>query len=140
SRAPAVTATARSAWSTRRSRMGGAIAKFGKLEVPAKPKTTYSVGVVQGGTSVNSIPSEVSMDVDLRSEACAELKKIDDAFLAVVREAVAEENKTRSTREGKIEVDPKVIGERPCGETPTTAPIVQAASAAIRAFNLTPTF
>jgi acetylornithine deacetylase/succinyl-diaminopimelate desuccinylase-like protein len=120
--------------------MGGAIAKFGRLEVPAKPKTTYGVGVVRGGTSVNSIPAEVSMDVDLRSEACAELKKIDDAFLAVVREAVDEENRTRSTKEGKIEVDPKVIGERPCGETPMNAPIVQAASAAIRAFGLTPSF
>jgi tripeptide aminopeptidase len=120
--------------------MGSAIAKFGRLEVPASPKTTYGVGVVRGGTSVNSIPSDVSMDVDLRSEACAELKKIDEAFLAVVREAVAEENKTRSTREGAIEVDPKVIGERPCGETPESSPIVQSAAAAIRAFGLTPAF
>ena len=108
--------------------------------MPASPKTTYGVGVVRGGTSVNSIPAEVSMDVDLRSESCAELKKIDDAFLAVVREAVAEENRTRSTREGRIEADPKVIGERPCGETPADAPIVQSAAAAIRAFGLTPAF
>lgn len=120
--------------------MGTAIATFGRLEVPATPKTTYSVGVVRGGTSVNSIPSDVSMDVDLRSEACAELKKIDDAFLAVVRESVAEENRTRSTREGPVEADPKVIGERPCGETPQGAPIVQSAAAAIRAFGLTPAF
>jgi tripeptide aminopeptidase len=120
--------------------MGNAMAKFGRLEVPASPKTTYGVGVVRGGTSVNSIPSDVSMDVDLRSEACAELKKIDDAFLAVVRDAVAEENRTRSTREGPIEADPKVIGERPCGETPESAPIVQSAAAAIRAFGLTPAF
>src|SRR5258705_9110588 len=74
--------------------MGAAIAKFRHLEVPAKPKTTYSVGVVRGGTSINSIPAEVSMDVDLRSEACAELKKIDEAFLAIVRDAVVEENRT----------------------------------------------
>jgi len=120
--------------------MGNAMAKFGRLEVPASPKTTYGVGVVRGGTSVNSIPADVSMDVDLRSEACAELKKIDDAFLAIVRDAVAEENRTRSTREGPIEVDPKVIGERPCGETPESAPIVQSAAAAIRAFGLTPAF
>src|SRR5260221_4481037 len=79
--------------------MGGAVAKFGHLEGPAAPKTTYSVGVVRGGTSINSIPAEVSMDVDLRSEACTELRKIDDAFLAVVREAVDEEYKTRSTNE-----------------------------------------
>jgi acetylornithine deacetylase/succinyl-diaminopimelate desuccinylase-like protein len=120
--------------------MGGAIAKFGRLEVPATPKTTYGVGVVRGGTSVNSIPSEVIMDVDLRSESCAELKKVDEAFLAVVREAADEENRTRSTKEGRIEADPKVIGERPCGETPMDAPIVQAVAAAIRAFGLTPAF
>jgi tripeptide aminopeptidase len=120
--------------------MGAAIAKFSHLEVPLKPKTTYSVGVVRGGTSVNSIPAEVSMDVDLRSEACAELKKIDEAFLAIVRDAVAEENRTRSIKEGRIEADPKVIGERPCGETPLDAPIVQAAAAAVRAFGLTPEF
>ncbi|HMC76324.1 MAG TPA: M20/M25/M40 family metallo-hydrolase [Vicinamibacterales bacterium] len=118
--------------------MGGAIAKFSHLEVPATPKTTYSVGVVRGGTSINAIPSEVSMDVDLRSESCAELKKIDDAFLRIVREAVDEENRTRSTREGRIEADPKTIGERPCGATALDAPIVQAASAAVRAFGLTP--
>jgi tripeptide aminopeptidase len=80
------------------------------------------------------------MDVDLRSESCAELKKIDDAFLVIVRDSVAEENRTRSIREGAIEADPKVIGERPCGETRQDAPIVQSAAAAIRAFGLTPTF
>ncbi|HEX9367690.1 MAG TPA: M20/M25/M40 family metallo-hydrolase [Vicinamibacterales bacterium] len=120
--------------------MGGAIAKVGHLEVPAAPKTTYSVGVVRGGTSINAIPSEVSMDVDLRSEACGELKKIDEAFLAIVREAVDEENRTRSTKEGRIAADPKVVGERPCGETRMDAPIVQSAAAVVRAFGLAPDF
>ena len=76
----------------------------------------------------------------LRSESCAELKKVNDAFLAIVREAVDEENKPRSTREGRIEADPKVIGDRPCGETAADAPIVQAAAAAIRAFGDTPPY
>ena len=82
--------------------MGSAIAKFSRIAVPRQPKTTFNVGVVGGGTSVNSIPFEVHMDVDMRSESCAELKKVDDALLALVREAVDEENKARSTREGKI--------------------------------------
>jgi len=120
--------------------MGAAIARFGRLEVPASPKTTYGVGVVRGGTSVNSIPAEVSMDIDLRSESCAELKKVNDAFLAIVRDAVDEENKTRSTKEGRIEADPKVIGDRPCGATPAETPIVQATAAAIRAFGDTPSY
>ena len=120
--------------------MAGAIARLSRVQVPAAPKTTYSVGVVRGGTSVNSIPFEVSMDVDIRSESCAELKKVDDRFRALLREAVAEENAARSTKQGAIEADPKVIGERPCGETPRTAPIVQAAAASITAFGQTPDY
>src|SRR5262249_18227237 len=72
--------------------MGDAIARFSRLSVPSKPKTTFNVGVVRGGTSVNSIPSEVSMDIDMRSESCAELQKLDVAFLGVVRDAVDAEN------------------------------------------------
>jgi tripeptide aminopeptidase len=120
--------------------MAGAIARFARIKVPVSPKTTYSIGVVRGGTSVNSIPFEVSMDVDMRSVSCAELKKVDEAFLALVREAVAEENAARSTKEGAIQADPKIIGERPCGETALDAPIVQTAAAAIRAFGLTPAY
>jgi tripeptide aminopeptidase len=86
--------------------MGGAIAKFARLEVPTKPKTTFNVGVVRGGTSINSIPAEVSMDVDMRSEACSELNRLDQEFLAVVGQAVDEENRTRSTKEGRVEADP----------------------------------
>jgi acetylornithine deacetylase/succinyl-diaminopimelate desuccinylase-like protein len=120
--------------------MGDAIARFSRLTVPAKPKTTFNVGVVRGGTSINSIPAEVSMDIDMRSESCAELQNVDAAFLAVVRDAVDAENKTRSTKEGPVKADPKVVGERPCGETPMASPIVRAADAAIRSFGLTPSF
>ena len=120
--------------------MAGAIARLSRVEVPSTPKTTYSVGVVRGGTSVNSIPFEVSMDVDLRSEACAELQKVDQEFLGILKEAVAEENRTRSTKEGAIQADPKMIGERPCGETAMSSSIVRAAAAAISAFGLNPQY
>ena len=120
--------------------MGSAIAKFSRLSVPSKPKTTFNVGVVSGGTSVNSIPASVEMLVDMRSESCAELKKVNHAFLAVVREAVDEENKARSAREGRVSADPKLIGDRPCGETPMDAPIVQTTSAVVKAFGLTSSY
>jgi acetylornithine deacetylase/succinyl-diaminopimelate desuccinylase-like protein len=119
--------------------MGTAIAKFSRLQVPSNPKTTFNVGVVSGGTSVNSIPAEVRMVVDMRSVSCAELKKLNEAFLTLVREAVDEENAARSTREGKVTADPRLIGDRPCGETALDSPIVQAATAAVRAFGLKPT-
>jgi acetylornithine deacetylase/succinyl-diaminopimelate desuccinylase-like protein len=120
--------------------MAAAIARFSDVPVPSSPKTTFNVGVVAGGTSVNSIPSKVSMDVDIRSESCGELAKVDAAFLSIVKGAVADENRVRSVREGRIEADPKVIGERPCGETPMDAPILTTTAAVVQAFGLKPSY
>jgi tripeptide aminopeptidase len=120
--------------------MAAAIARFSDLQVPSSPKTTFNVGVVSGGTSVNSIPAEVSMDVDVRSESCAELAKVDATFLSIVKSSVADENKARSTREGRIEADPRVIGDRPCGETSMEAPILKTTAAVVQAFGLKPSF
>ena len=80
------------------------------------------------------------MLVDMRSVSCAELKKLNGAFLALVRAAVDEENAARSTREGKISADPKLIGDRPCGATALDSPIVQTAAAVVKAFGLTPRY
>ena len=120
--------------------MGNAIAKFSQVKVPQQPKTTYSVGLVSGGTSVNSIPFETSMVIDMRSTDCTELKKLDAQFLGIVQAAVDEENKARSTKEGPITAEPKVIGDRPCGVTPLTSPLVQRTSAVVKAFGLTPAY
>lgn len=120
--------------------MGNAMAKIGKLQVPASPRTTFNVGVVGGGTSVNSIPTEMHMLVDMRSESPDELKKIDEAFQRTVREAVDEENRARSTAEGRVVADVKLIGDRPSGSTPTSAYLVQAAAAVSRSFGFNPSF
>lgn len=120
--------------------LAAAVAAFADTPVPSSPKTTFNVGVIAGGTSVNAIPSSVAMDVDIRSESCAELKKVDDRFLAIVRRAADDENRTRSTREGRVAVDPKLIGDRPCGNTPLEAPIVKTTAAVVQAFGLTPSF
>ncbi len=120
--------------------MGEAIAKFSHLTVPANPKTTFNVGVVNGGTSVNSIPTEVSMDVDMRSESPDALNKLVADFQAVVRDAVAQENAARSTKEGKVEADVKLIGDRPSGETPVNSLIVRSTTAVVKSFGLTPRY
>jgi tripeptide aminopeptidase len=120
--------------------MSGAMQKFGKLTVPETPKTTYSVGVVGGGTSVNSIPFETWMEVDMRSESPNELKKLDESFMSLINEAVQEENKARSTAQGPITADIKLIGDRPSGQTPITSPIVETAAASIRAAGGRPTY
>jgi acetylornithine deacetylase/succinyl-diaminopimelate desuccinylase-like protein len=120
--------------------LGNAMAKFSRLQVPATPRTTFNVGVVGGGTSVNSIPTAMFMLVDMRSESPDELRKLDEAFQRVVHEAVDEENRARSTAEGKITVDLKLIGDRPSGTTPTSAYLVQAAAAVIRTFGFRPSY
>ena len=120
--------------------MGGAMQKLGRMQVPASPKTTFNVGVVGGGTSVNSIPFESWMEVDLRSESPAELEKLNETMIGLLNEAVAEENKARSTRQGAVTLDLKLVGDRPSGQTPRNSRIVQTAAAAVRAAGLTPTF
>ncbi len=111
--------------------LGQAAANMAQMEVPEKPKTTYSIGVIGGGTSVNSIPLEGWMEVDMRSEAPAELKKIEDKILAAVNEAIKAENGRHSTKEGALTLDAKLIGDRPAGETNAKSELVQLATAAI---------
>jgi acetylornithine deacetylase/succinyl-diaminopimelate desuccinylase-like protein len=120
--------------------MGNAIQKFSRIVVPKTPKTTFNVGVVGGGTSVNSIPGESWMDVDMRSESPAELATLDKTFHTLMQQAVDEENGARSTAQGKITADVKLIGDRPSGETPKTSLLAQTAAAAVRALGMTPTF
>src|SRR5208283_237810 len=67
--------------------MGRAIARIDAFEVPNQPKTTFNVGRVGGGTSVNAIPFEAWMEVDMRSADVASLKSLDDKFNAAVRQA-----------------------------------------------------
>jgi len=118
--------------------MGNAIAKFGQLKVPTSPKVTYNVGVVTGGTSVNSIPFEVAMEVDMRAVDPAALKDVDAKFLKIIAEAVAEENAARSTKEGPIVADIKLIGERPSGVTSPDHPVLKEVTALMRAYGKTP--
>jgi acetylornithine deacetylase/succinyl-diaminopimelate desuccinylase-like protein len=117
-----------------------AMDKISEMEVPQRPRTTFNVGVIGGGTSVNSIPFESWMEVDMRSESTQELGSTVATFLALMNEAASEENAERSTGQGRIQLDVKLIGDRPSGATPGNSPLVQSAAAAIRAFGMTPTF
>jgi acetylornithine deacetylase/succinyl-diaminopimelate desuccinylase-like protein len=120
--------------------LGNAITKLSKMQVPQIPRTTYNVGVVGGGTSVNSIPFESWMEIDLRSENKEELNKAVETFTKLMHEAADEENHTRSTVQGKIEVDVRLIGDRPFGQISLNAPLVQTAAAVIRAFGMSPSY
>jgi acetylornithine deacetylase/succinyl-diaminopimelate desuccinylase-like protein len=72
------------------------------------------------------------MEFDMRSESAAELAKLEQAFLAIVDHAVQAENAARSTKDGAISAEKKVIGDRPAGETPASSDLVRFAEAAYR--------
>lgn len=108
--------------------MGRAIAKIDELQVPAKPKTTFNVGRVGGGTSVNSIPGECWMEIDMRSSDKDSLATIRAKIESAVREGVAEDN-ARWGGKSPVTVKLDLVGVRPPGLTPEDSPIVQTAVA-----------
>jgi len=120
--------------------LGDAIQKLSRMQVPSRPKTTFNVGVIGGGTSVNSIPFEAWMDVDIRSEMKEDLDKSVDTFIWLIHEAADEENRARTTSQGRIEVEVKLIGDRPFGQVAMNSPIVQTAGAVIQSFGLNPNY
>jgi acetylornithine deacetylase/succinyl-diaminopimelate desuccinylase-like protein len=120
--------------------MSQAVVELYKTQVPTKPKTTYSASVTGGGTSVNSIPNEVWMEFDMRSEDAEELAKVEKRFLDIINQAVATENNARSTKEGLISVEAKLVGDRPAGRTDEKSEIVQLATEAYAAHGITPEY
>ena len=115
--------------------LGRALAKIADQQVPREPKTTFNVGRIGGGTSVNSIPFEAWMEVDMRSADKAALTALDAAVLKAIDQAVVEEN-DRWGKPGQLTVDRKLVGDRPPGQTPRDAPIVAAAVAVTKALGL----
>ena len=113
--------------------LGRAIAKISAIQVPTRPKTTFNVGIVEGGTSVNTISPLGAMEVDLRSESPDELAKVDAAFRRGVDEARAEENARWPQSRVKVTVDVATMGIRPAAAPPDSQRIIQTAQAAARA-------
>jgi len=107
---------------------GDLLAKFSRLPLPRNPKTTLNVGIIRGGTSVNTIPTEVSMDVDLRSESAEALQWLDKT----VQDALQETDASGSV----ITTELVVVGERPSGRISPDHVLVQKAVAANRKFGL----
>ena len=110
--------------------MGRAIAKIADLEASTHPKVTFNVGIVSGGTSVNSISYEATMDIDLRSESAAALAEIDTRLQKSLREALAEEKARWPASKVALDIQIDTIGIRPAGMTPDTSFIVRTAQAA----------
>lgn len=97
-----------------------ALAQFSQAEVPETPRTTFNIGVIQGGTSVNSIPESASARVDLRSASSQELQKLEVRLHESIRAAVPS-----GAAEQRIVFETKVIGDRPAATLPDDARILQ---------------
>ncbi|HLK34814.1 MAG TPA: peptidase dimerization domain-containing protein, partial [Terriglobales bacterium] len=100
-----------------------AIERFTQVRVAAVPKTTFNIGVIRGGTSVNSIPESASMRVDLRSTSSAEIDRLETALRVALDQAVmADAGRARS---GSLAYEATVIGSRPAGELDSNARILR---------------
>jgi tripeptide aminopeptidase len=120
--------------------LGRAIAVISDIPVPETPKTTFNVGVIGGGTSVNSIAFEASMEVDMRSEDAKSLAAVDDAVQRALRGALAAENARWTgarAAAAKLTLVVDTMGFRPTGTQSDNAPIVQVALDAARALGFT---
>jgi len=102
---------------------------FSQTPVPASPKTTFNIGVIRGGTSVNSIPESASMRVDLRSTSMAEIDRLEKALRTALDRAIDAENKSAALhgtrRPQSVQSEVVEIGNRPAGELAADARILK---------------
>jgi acetylornithine deacetylase/succinyl-diaminopimelate desuccinylase-like protein len=115
--------------------LGRAVAKIAEFQVPQQPRTTFNVGRIGGGTSVNAIAFESWMEVDMRSSDPMALASLDGRLQKAIDQAVTEEN-GRWGKAGVITVTRELVGDRPAGSISEGAPIVQTALAVGRVLNL----
>lgn len=106
-----------------------AIEIFSRTQVPASPKTTFNVGVIRGGTSVNSIPESASMRIDLRSTSMSEIDRLERALRVALEHAVASENQAAAQqgtrRPHVVQSEVVEIGNRPAGELAPNARLLK---------------
>ena len=117
---------------------GRAIAAIADLRPPAAPKTTFNVGLIRGGTSINAIAPEAAISVDLRSESPAELGRLDTSVRQAVAAAAAAERDRWPASKAPLRVEIDTLGIRPAGSLPESAPIVRAAIAAAQQLGVRP--
>ena len=105
--------------------------RFISTRVPSTPRTTFNLGQIEGGTSVNSIPHEARLKVDLRSENEDELIRLEAALRDCVTAGVRDEMEaSRDRSKGKLEWKLEMLGSRPGGELASNSPLLAALRAA----------
>ena len=105
--------------------------RFINTKVPATPRTTFNLGQIEGGTSVNSIPFEAKLKVDIRSESEDELLRLESALRECIAAGVRDETESsRDRSKGKLEWKVDLLGSRPGGELSPDSPLLAALHAA----------
>ncbi|GAC1618068.1 MAG: M20/M25/M40 family metallo-hydrolase [Candidatus Acidiferrum sp.] len=105
--------------------------RFINTKVPVSPRTTFNLGQIEGGTSINSIPHEAKLKVDLRSESEEELSRLENALRECVLAGVRDEMEaSRDRSRGKLEWKVTMLGSRPGGELPLDSPLLGSLRAA----------
>ena len=99
------------------------IARFSQTSVPASPKTTFNIGTIQGGTSVNSIPQLAMMRVDTRSASVEQLDRLERALREAVKESLSEASGKK--KQESLIVDLRVIGNRPAADLPADSHLLK---------------
>lgn len=117
---------------------GAAAAKLAALPLPRTPRTTLSVCRIGGGISVNAIPEDAWIEIDLRSSSTDVLERTTAEIGLVLRAAAREENARRASGTSPLDFAVETIGDRPCGELPKEHPLVRAAVDATYAIGRTP--
>ncbi len=110
--------------------LAAAVAAFASTTVPTQPRTTFNVGQIHGGTSINSIPFSASIKVDIRSGSAQEIRRLSAILEKAVRQAVEQENQRAGA--GRLTCQIQEIGERPAADLPEDARILETVRAVDR--------
>jgi acetylornithine deacetylase/succinyl-diaminopimelate desuccinylase-like protein len=107
-------------------------AKLTELAPPQQPRTTYNIGLIEGGRSVNSIATEANLTLDMRSE--------DSGALAALEANVMHALEVCQAADKDVQFKVEVVGDRPAGSLPISHPLVRAAKDALEVTKMQPVF
>jgi acetylornithine deacetylase/succinyl-diaminopimelate desuccinylase-like protein len=101
------------------------IVKFSSVPVPDDPRSSYNFGMIEGGTSVNSIPARAAVKVDLRSEQESEVVKMERALRDAMQVGLRDELAAANEQSDALQLNFRSLGSRPAGKIPDGAPLVE---------------
>ncbi len=101
------------------------IVQFSSVSIPEEPRSSYNFGIMEGGTSVNSIPSRAVVKVDLRSEEESELARLETALRQAIQSGVNQEIAATNSSNNALQLSFRSLGTRPAGKLPDDSPLLE---------------